>query len=57
MIAVMGGCWAYLVNENPGCPEYTIIEELEIDYFMGKWYEMYSTATKEENSNADDTDH
>ena len=53
----MGICWAYLVRQNPGCPEYTIIEELEIDYFMGKWYEMYSTATKEEIGSGDDSNH
>ena len=39
--------WAGLVYRNEGCPEYTIIEELQVEYFMGKWYEQYTTVEEE----------
>jgi hypothetical protein len=34
--------WITAVATNEGCPEYTIIEELQTEYMLGTWYEMYS---------------
>ena len=34
-----GACiWGSLVYANPGCPEYTIIETLQLEKFLGRWY-------------------
>ena len=43
MIASTVVLWAGLVYQNEGCPEYTIIEELQVEYFIGRWYEQYTT--------------
>jgi hypothetical protein len=43
MVASLVVFWTALVMKNEGCPEYTIIEELQVDYFMGRWYEQYSS--------------
>lgn len=43
MLASTVVLWVGLVFQNEGCPEYTIIEELQVEYFMGKWYEQYTT--------------
>ena len=33
--------WIYACVENPGCPDYNITPEFQIEYFLGRWYEFY----------------
>lgn len=35
--------WLYGCYTNPGCPEYQKVPELQIEKFLGMWYEMYRT--------------
>ena len=30
-----------MYKTNPGCPEYTIVSDLDIKNFTGIWFEMY----------------
>ena len=43
LIILVVSPWAYLAYTNEGCPEYTIIETLQLDQFLGKWYEQFAS--------------
>ena len=33
--------WIYMAATNPGCPAHSQIDEFQIEYFLGRWYQMY----------------
>ena len=39
LVLSMASFWGYMCLTNPGCPEYTIIETLKVENFLGRWYE------------------
>ena len=41
--------WIYAVVQNPGCPEHTQVDEFQIEYFLGRWYEMYRSEDDDRN--------
>ena len=41
--ALLGWYIIEFIN-NPGCPEYNVVQDFQIQYFTGQWYEMYRTA-------------
>ena len=43
IVLIIVSPWAYLAATNEGCPEYTIIETLQLDQFLGKWYEQFAS--------------
>lgn len=45
--------WAYLAFTNEGCPEYTIIETLQLDQFLGKWYEAFVSNIEDDDDEGD----
>ena len=48
-LGVFVAVWIYMAIENPGCPEHTQVEEFQIEYFLGRWYEMYRSEDDDRN--------
>lgn len=39
--------WVYACSINPGCPDHETVQEFQIEYFLGRWYEMYRSPDPE----------
>mmetsp|Transcript_10239 Transcript_10239/g.17240 ORF Transcript_10239/g.17240 Transcript_10239/m.17240 type:complete len:197 (-) Transcript_10239:55-645(-) len=39
--------YIYACLTNPACPEYQVVQDFQIQYFTGQWYEMYRTRDNE----------
>lgn len=35
------GFWISAVAENEGCPEVNVVQNLQMDQFLGRWYQMF----------------
>ena len=42
LVAILGA-WLYLFLNNEGCPEYFIIDTLQLEQFLGKWYVQFES--------------
>lgn len=40
--------WIFRVWTNPGCPTYSTIDNFQIEYFLGRWYQMYRSKDDDE---------